>query len=116
METHREKPEPRGAVPPSLRARSENRKRAALISIRLLPDEAARLREAAAEAGYSLSGFIRNAALAAASGSTFGPRPASRTGSTNHGEAVARSVSHTLGHTGTSSFRFAPQQSLTGTV
>ena len=51
---------------PERKRKSERRQRAAMVSVRFSPDELASVQEHAAEAGMSLSGYLRNLALAAA--------------------------------------------------
>jgi hypothetical protein len=46
--------------------KSERRQRGALVSVRFSPDELASVQEHAAEAGASMSGYLRSLALAAA--------------------------------------------------
>jgi hypothetical protein len=51
---------------PKRKRKSERRQRGALVSVRFTPDELASVQEHAAEAGTSVSGYLRNLALAAA--------------------------------------------------
>jgi hypothetical protein len=51
---------------PERKRKSERRQRGALVSVRFSPDELASVQAHAAEAGNSVSGYIRNLALAAA--------------------------------------------------
>ncbi len=55
---------------PSPGGRSEKRRLQSMVSVRFSPDEIDRVREAAAATGMSLSGFLRDAALARAEGRT----------------------------------------------
>jgi hypothetical protein len=51
---------------PGRKRKSERRQRHAMVSVRFSPDELASVQEHAAEAGTSVSGYLRNLALAAA--------------------------------------------------
>jgi hypothetical protein len=51
---------------PERKRKSERRQRGALVSVRFTPDELASVQEHAAEAGTSVSGYLRNLALTAA--------------------------------------------------
>jgi hypothetical protein len=51
---------------PERKRKSERRQRGAMVSVRFSPDELASVQEHAAEAGMSVSGYLRNLALAAA--------------------------------------------------
>jgi hypothetical protein len=51
---------------PARKRKSERRQRGAMVSVRFSPDELASVQEHAADAGMSVSGYLRNLALAAA--------------------------------------------------
>lgn len=51
---------------PERKRKSERRQRGAMVSVRFSPDELTSVQEHAAEAGMSVSGYLRNLALAAA--------------------------------------------------
>ncbi len=51
---------------PERKRKSERRQRGAMVSVRFSPDELAAVQEHAAGAGMSVSGYLRNLALAAA--------------------------------------------------
>jgi hypothetical protein len=51
---------------PERKRKSERRQRGAMVSVRFSPDELASVQVHAAEAGISVSGYLRNLALAAA--------------------------------------------------
>ena len=51
---------------PRHKRKSERRQRGAMVSVRLSPDELATVQEHAAEAGMSVSGYLRSLALIAA--------------------------------------------------
>jgi hypothetical protein len=50
---------------PERKRKSERRQRGAMVSVRFSPDELASVQEHAAEAGTSVSGYLRNLALTA---------------------------------------------------
>jgi hypothetical protein len=52
---------------PELKRKSERRQRGAMVSVRFTPDELASVQAHAVEAGTSVSGYLRNLALATAS-------------------------------------------------
>jgi hypothetical protein len=51
---------------PKRKRKSERRQRGAMVSVRFSPDELTSVQEHATEAGMSVSGYLRNLALAAA--------------------------------------------------
>lgn len=51
---------------PARKRKSERRQRGAMVSVRFSPDELASVQEHAADAGMSVSGYLRSLALAAA--------------------------------------------------
>jgi hypothetical protein len=58
--------EPDQAEKPRRGSKSERRQRGAMVSVRLTPDELAAIQAHASRAGTSVSGYLRNLALAAA--------------------------------------------------
>ena len=52
--------------PPERKRKSERRQRGAMVSVRFSPDELASVQKHAAEAGESVSGYLRNLALTTA--------------------------------------------------
>lgn len=54
------------AAEPERKRKSERRQRGAMVSVRFSPDELASVQEHAAEAGMSVSGYVRDLALKAA--------------------------------------------------
>jgi hypothetical protein len=67
IETMRDDAEAWGepSAEPERKRKSERRQRGALVSVRFTPDELASVQEHAAEAGTSVSGYLRNLALTA---------------------------------------------------
>jgi uncharacterized protein (DUF1778 family) len=59
-------PEAWGEPEPKRKRKSERRQRGALVSVRFTPEELALVQAHAAEAGTSVSGYLRNLALATA--------------------------------------------------
>ena len=68
IEAMRDDPEAWGdpVAEPERKRKSERRQRGAMVSVRFSPDELASVQEHAAEAGTSVSGYLRNLALTAA--------------------------------------------------
>jgi hypothetical protein len=63
IETMRDDPEAWGVPEPEPKRKSERRQRGALVSVRFTPDELAVVQAHAAEAGTSVSGYLRDIAL-----------------------------------------------------
>jgi hypothetical protein len=72
IEASKDDPEAWGEVeaPPVKRRGSERRQRGAVVSVRLTADELSRIQQYAAETGLSVSGALRDAALAVADAAT----------------------------------------------
>lgn len=68
IEAMRDDPEAWGspAAEPERKRKSERRQRGAMVSVRFSPEELASVQEHAADAGTSVSGYLRNLALSAA--------------------------------------------------
>lgn len=66
IEAQRDVPEAWGEPEPERKRKSERRQRGALVSVRFTPDELAVVQAHAARAGTSVSGYVRDIALAAA--------------------------------------------------
>jgi predicted DNA binding CopG/RHH family protein len=66
IEAMRDDDEAWGEPEPERKRKSEHRQRGAMVSVRLSPDELASVQAHAAEAGSTVSGYLRDLALAAA--------------------------------------------------